>query len=229
MSRRHIFAILGSILLAASAVLMIWQDGGVSAASTTVNVADDQFVTANITITAGDTVTWDWTGSHQHTVTFEDASILNTGIQTQPFSASHQFDTPGTFAYYCQVHGAPGSGMSGTIVVQAAAAPTETPTTAATATSTPAATETPARATATLAGSSTPTNTPVPPVVNAGTAVPGETQAVGAPTRAGGAEAAQLPRTGDGARSGGRAWLLMALGVAGLALLALGLAWARRV
>ena len=41
------------------------------------------------------------------------------------------FDHPsarGTFAYFCQVHGSDGGvGMSGTIVVQAAAAPTDTP------------------------------------------------------------------------------------------------------
>jgi plastocyanin len=31
---------------------------------------------------------------------------------------SHTFDTPGTYRYYCQLHGGPGSGMAGTVVVQ---------------------------------------------------------------------------------------------------------------
>jgi plastocyanin len=37
---------------------------------------------------------------------------------TPPHSYSFTFDTPGTYRYFCSVHGDPGSGMRGTIVVQ---------------------------------------------------------------------------------------------------------------
>ena len=230
MNRQCTLTMLGIVLLTAAAVTGWLSPNGASAALTTVDVADDQFVAANITVTVGDTVTWDWTGSNQHTVTFDDGSTYSSGIQSQPFTTpAVQFSTAGTFAYYCQVHGAPGgNGMSGTVVVQAAAA---TNTATATATNTAAATNTPGSATATPEATSTPTGTPA----SSGTAVASAprsdvTQPAAAPTSTGGAAAsAQLPRTGGG--PGGRAtpWLPLTLSVAGLVLLASGLAVRRRV
>jgi plastocyanin len=113
------------------------------AATATVTVADNTFNddasgTLTTTINAGDTVTWNWVGSALHSVTADDGSF-DSGLQTAG-SFSHAFDSPGTYAYFCGLHGGPGgTGMHGVVVVHAA--PTDTAT--ATATNTPTPTPTP--------------------------------------------------------------------------------------
>jgi plastocyanin len=73
--------------------------------------------TASTTINAGDTVLWTWAGVFHSVVSDDDlfeSMIANTGA-----TFSHTFNTPGTFRYYCSVHGGPnGVSMAGTIVVQ---------------------------------------------------------------------------------------------------------------
>ncbi len=116
--------------------------------------------------------------------------MLNSPTQmTGAYSVT--FGSPGTFAYHCEIHG---SGMSGTVIVQAAApSPTNT---AVNPTDTPEATKT-ASATVTPAAAATPTvaATPTQPSVIA----PAPSPAPGG----GAAPAATLPRTGDGAAAGG--------------------------
>jgi plastocyanin len=56
-------------------------------------------------------------GEEQHTITADDGSF-DSGILNPGDTFSLTFDTPGTSAYYCQIHGGPGGvGMAGTIVV----------------------------------------------------------------------------------------------------------------
>jgi plastocyanin len=71
------------------------------------------------TITQGETVTWNNDGGGFHNVHFEDESFLMpTSPMNTMWSVSHTFTQPGTFRYYCDMHGGPmGLGMSGTIVV----------------------------------------------------------------------------------------------------------------
>jgi plastocyanin len=221
MTPHRILTSLGTALLIAATVTGWLSPNGASAASTTVDVADDQFVAANITITVGDTVTWDWTDSNQHTVTFDDGSTYSSGIQSQPFtSPAIQFTTVGTFAYYCQVHGAPGgTGMSGTVVVQAAATNTAT----ATGTNTPAATSTPGIETSTPESTNTATGTPVPSMTAIGdTPTIAVVQSVAAvPTSSDGAgPAAELPRTGRGPSERATPWTAIFLAVGAMALIA---------
>src|SRR5438132_505245 len=127
-----------------------------AAAATTHSVVlkDIQFQPASITITAGDTVKWTHQdGATAHTVTADDGSF-DQQMPAQGATFSHAFKTPGTFRYYCRIHGAPGGqGMSGVITVKAAspattAAPTTTrpPPTSAPATAVPSATPTTAAA-----------------------------------------------------------------------------------
>jgi hypothetical protein len=71
-----------------------------------------------LTVPVGSTVTWVNIGTTPHTATADDGSfdiLLNPGE-----SLGYTFATPGSYAYYCQFHGAPGGvvGMVGTIVVQ---------------------------------------------------------------------------------------------------------------
>ena len=69
-----------------------------------------------VTIKAGDTVHWIWQ-EDDHSVTADDASF-DSGVQNNGFTFDHMYMTPGTFRYFCKVHGGVGgSGMSGQVVV----------------------------------------------------------------------------------------------------------------
>lgn len=91
-----------------------------------VEVADNEFAPEAITIEAGDTIEWEHTGVNPHTVTADDGSFdshpdcpqgpcMMTGDTYE-----QTFDEPGEYGYYCKIHGSPGSGMAGTVVVTAA-------------------------------------------------------------------------------------------------------------
>lgn len=88
----------------------------------TVNVVNNAFQPAAAQVKQGGTVTFLWgTGSGPHTVTpVTNAIPVSPGdpvAQNAPFMFDQIFATTGTFNYYCRVHGAPLSGMSGTITV----------------------------------------------------------------------------------------------------------------
>ena len=77
-----------------------------------ISVGDDFFNPKSTTIAIGTTVTWTWTGSVSHNVTFDDgvkSGTMATGTFTRAFAAA------GTFNYHCTIHGA---AMSGSIIVQ---------------------------------------------------------------------------------------------------------------
>jgi plastocyanin len=76
-----------------------------------------------LTVTAGTTVTWGWVGTHD---VRSDTSLFSSGPAATGGSFQYTFSTPGTYRYYCGIHGGPGgTGMSGIIFVLA---PTPTPT-----------------------------------------------------------------------------------------------------
>jgi plastocyanin len=83
-----------------------------------VDVLDNSYSPATVTILAGGTVTWTWKGGNPHSVTsgtgtddnkFPSSAIQTTGTFMQTFA------TKGNFPYFCKQHGA---SMSGTVVVQ---------------------------------------------------------------------------------------------------------------
>jgi plastocyanin len=76
------------------------------------------FSPPNLTVAAGSTVMWSDGSGIQHTVTSAPGSA-ETFDQTVGGGGafSRQFNTAGTFNYYCQIHGSPTSGMRGTITV----------------------------------------------------------------------------------------------------------------
>jgi plastocyanin len=87
-------------------------------AAVTVSMKDFEFGPKEIKIKAGMTVTWKNEGEKPHSATAADKSFDTTIFQPGE-SKSVKFDTPGTFAYYCQLHGTPdGNGMVGTVVVE---------------------------------------------------------------------------------------------------------------
>jgi plastocyanin len=83
----------------------------------------NRFEPANVTIAAGTTVTWSWVGGF-HNVNSASSAFPSSGDPVSaPHTYSHTFSTPGTYKYFCSVHGSAASdgsvsGMSGTIVVQ---------------------------------------------------------------------------------------------------------------
>lgn len=103
--------------------------GNNNANPNTVTLVDSSFNPANITIKAGQTVTWQWTACTDttsgygygngyacvtHQIMFDDGSGTvspkqNSGTFNRTFSGT------GTFKYHCTVHG---SYMSGQVVVQ---------------------------------------------------------------------------------------------------------------
>lgn len=90
-----------------------------------VQVRDDFFDPAVITITVGETVTWVWGEevNNLHNVLPDDRGTPGrSGEPTAgPTSFSYTFEEVGAFRYYCQVHGnVNGVGMSGRVIVQSA-------------------------------------------------------------------------------------------------------------
>lgn len=86
-------------------------------------VVNNTFNPTTLTVGVGVTVTFTWgNGARTHTVTPNGAAIPASPNQPQthdsPFSFQATFPTAGTFKYFCLTHGAPNSGMRGTIVVQ---------------------------------------------------------------------------------------------------------------
>jgi plastocyanin len=79
----------------------------------------DHFVPDNLTIAAGTTVTWTWvSGFHNVTPTGTPEFAGSGNPVSAPHTFSQTFTTPGTYLYFCVVHGTPDAGMRGTIVVQ---------------------------------------------------------------------------------------------------------------
>jgi plastocyanin len=78
--------------------------------STEVELFDNRFEPAVISIEAGDTVTWTWRGQAPHDVVGDgfESDVQTTGTFT------HTFDAGGEYDYVCRIH----SGMKGLIVVE---------------------------------------------------------------------------------------------------------------
>jgi plastocyanin len=79
------------------------------------------FSPKDIMINVGDTVTWKWDDTTQHTVTSDTNAWTNSGVKSggPPFPTFQStFATPGVYKYHCQIHGGPnGLGMSGSVTV----------------------------------------------------------------------------------------------------------------
>jgi len=95
-----------------------------------VSVVDTQFIPREITIQAGDSVTWTSAGTAlQHNVRADDDSFRcaqgcdgmgGDGFPSLgPWSVTLTFDQPGDIGYYCELHGVPGNlAMAGVIHVE---------------------------------------------------------------------------------------------------------------
>ena len=77
-----------------------------------VGMSPTSFLPSQLSITAGETVTWNNTDSMLHTVTSEDG-LFDANVQPGA-SFSYTFESAGTYAYECTLH----PGMVGTINVE---------------------------------------------------------------------------------------------------------------
>jgi plastocyanin len=84
------------------------------AQTTAVGVIDNRFDPTGNRVEPGQTVTWTWSGSNQHNVTFDDAALTNSPTQMQG-TFERAFADEGEFTYYCTIHGR--DVMSGRVVV----------------------------------------------------------------------------------------------------------------
>ena len=84
-----------------------------------IEISGHSFTPVTVTIKVGTTVNWlHRDGDFSHTVTADDGSFAS-GLMGENDRFSFTFDTPGTYAYYCEFHGgAGGAGMSGVITVE---------------------------------------------------------------------------------------------------------------
>jgi plastocyanin len=107
-------------VVTATCVVLALSAVSAPAANQTVTLdTSNQFSPAAVTVTQGETVTWNNNGGF-HNVHFDDDSFMPPP-QNAPWTVSRTFNTPGSFRYYCDVHGGPGGmGMSGTVIVEAA-------------------------------------------------------------------------------------------------------------
>jgi plastocyanin len=87
-------------------------------APVTIDMANFAFQPGDITVPVGTAVTWvNKDNGPRHSATAADGSF-DTGLLDGGQETTIVFDTPGTYVYYCTLHGSPdGSGMAATITV----------------------------------------------------------------------------------------------------------------
>src|SRR5688572_7141874 len=88
-----------------------------NAATVVVEMRNNFFSPASVTINAGDTVTWVQRGSNHDTVS--NTGLWSSGILGSGQSFSRTFNAAGSFGYFCTPHRS--QGMVGTVTVQGAA------------------------------------------------------------------------------------------------------------
>ena len=80
------------------------------------------FVPATLTVSVGTTVQWVNQDGITHTVTKDSGPAggpaFNSGNLGGGASFSVRFDVAGTYQDHCTIHGSPGAGMHGTVIVQ---------------------------------------------------------------------------------------------------------------
>lgn len=93
--------------------------GGTGGSSSTITVGNDFFSPTPNTVSAGQ-VTFSWaTPSNGHTLVWDsgpgtlpaNTGTITSGTRTVTLE-------PGTYQYHCSIHGSPGAGMHGTLIVQ---------------------------------------------------------------------------------------------------------------
>lgn len=82
-----------------------------------VMLEDNAFVPSAITVDAGTTVTWAWSGNSPHNVTWVGPGAPAPSHTQIAGTYERLFRAAGTYDYYCTIHGTPTSGMRGSVTV----------------------------------------------------------------------------------------------------------------
>jgi len=84
-----------------------------------ITITGMSFSPATVTIDPGQPVCWTWAGSIEHTIKADDESF-STGNPASEKTFQRTYNDPGSFGYYCQVHGTVSGGMRGRVIVRGA-------------------------------------------------------------------------------------------------------------
>jgi plastocyanin len=91
----------------------------VRAESHAVAIIDFAFEPATVTVFVGEPVTWTNNSGHNHTVTSDEGSELDSGTIGPGEAYGHVFESPGAYTYHCDFHP---DRMTATVVVHPAPA-----------------------------------------------------------------------------------------------------------
>jgi plastocyanin len=83
----------------------------------TVHVRDNTFRPARLSVRPGTTVRWVNEGRNRHNITPDSGDEFGSGNLQPGQSYAFQFESAGTFGYYCTLHGTPGKGQAATLRV----------------------------------------------------------------------------------------------------------------
>lgn len=87
----------------------------------TVIAVDNSFDPEEVVVEAGTEVVWENRGRNEHNIIPEDESA-EWKVEVDAFqpdqSASYVFTEPGTYRYYCSIHGTIDVGMPGVVIVE---------------------------------------------------------------------------------------------------------------
>ena len=227
--------VLGALFATAAVSLCVIAVSPALATFRDVNIVDDEFEPPEIVIERGDTIVWVHRGARPHGVRASDGSFDSSpGCSFQNGGAcmrngdrySRTFDQPGTYLYYCPVHGsANGVGMAGQITVASGGGGGGTTTTApappsTTQTTKPASTSNPPDSRPTTAPPSGAPST-APPAGSTATSPPqtsGQTTVVAAPGQDAASTSTTLvagvPINGDTGEGAGGSSLLIGIAAA---------------
>jgi plastocyanin len=91
----------------------------VQSGTVTISARDNSFVPQNVTVTAGTKLVWNNDGRNDHNIVPDGNTPF--GVETSAFGpkATYEYvaDKPGTYPYYCSIHGTSTKGMIGTVQV----------------------------------------------------------------------------------------------------------------
>lgn len=88
-------------------------DGGGGGGEATVTIDNFEFVSPELTVGIGTTVTWRNVQAAEHTVTGDDEEFDSANLP-EGAEFSQIFDTAGTFTYHCEIHPT----MTGSVIVE---------------------------------------------------------------------------------------------------------------
>ena len=117
-------AALGGVLAAAATMVLTLAltSGSAGAAEygdeTVVSMKDNVYRPQTLTVEPGTEVRWDNDGRTDHNVIPDERSAgWRSGLVKPRKAYRHTFTEPGVIGYFCSLHGAPGRGMYGTLIV----------------------------------------------------------------------------------------------------------------